>query len=41
MIFDEGSGVTEGIESLHSAFLLVFMTFGTVYLLPYSQCFRM
>jgi hypothetical protein len=40
VVFDEGPGVAEGIKSLHGAFLLVFMAFGTVYLLPDSQCFR-
>ena len=40
VIFDEGLRMAESIVGLQTPHLLVFMTFGTVYLLTDSQCFR-
>lgn len=38
VVLDKRAGVAEGIKRLHGALLLVFMTFGAAYLLPYGQC---
>jgi hypothetical protein len=33
--------MAEGVEGFHSAFLLIFVAFGTIYLLADGQSFRM